>query len=81
MLSGIMMAPHPVDPDGKKLVRFQPLQLKPLTKGNDTCVLQGEVAHVASEQRRVPDFHKFKVGYRFSGNAFHEIDRQDPVPH
>ena len=81
VLSGIMMAPHPVDPDGKKFVRFQALQLKPLTRGNDICVLQGEVAHVASEQRRVPEFHKFRVRYRFSGNAFHEIDRQDPVPH
>ena len=81
VLSGIMMAPHPVDPDGKKFVRFQPLQLKPLTIGNDICVLQGEVAHVASELRRVPEFHKFNVRYCFSRNAFHEIDRQDPVAH
>ena len=81
VLSGIMMAPHSVDPDGKKFVRFQALQLKPLTRGNDICVLQGEVAHVASEQRRVPEFHKFKVSYRFSGNGLQEIERQDPVPH
>ena len=81
VLSGIMMAPHSVDPDGKKFVRFQPQQLKPLTRGNDICVLTGEVAHVASEQRQVPDFHKFKVTYRFSGNGLQEIERQDPVPH
>ena len=81
VLSGIMMAPHPVDPDGKRFVHFQPQQLKPLTRGNDVCVLRGELAHVASEQRRVPEFHKFEVKYRFSGNVFQEIARQDPVPH
>ena len=81
VLSGIMMAPHPVDPEGKKFVRFQAMQLKPLTTGNDICVLQGEVGHVASEQRRVPEFHKFKVSYRFSGKELQEVERQDPAPH
>ena len=81
VLSGIMMTPHPVDPDGASIVRFQPQQLKALTRGNDTCVLQGEVAHVASERRRVPEFRSFKVSYRFTENGLQEIERHDPVPH
>ena len=81
VLSGIMMAPHPVDPDGASIVRFQPQQLKPLTGGNDIYVLQGEVAHVASDQRRVPEFRKFKISYRFTETGLQEIERLDPVPH
>ena len=76
-----MMAPMSVDPQGKKFVRFQRENLKPLTKGNDIYVLGGEVAHVPSEERRVPDFHKFEVRYRFSGNVLQEVARQDPPPH
>ena len=81
VLSGLMMAPHPVDPKGQKRVRFPAVALKALTQGNDIYVLSGEVAHVASDERPVPDFHSFEVRYHFSGRLWHEIGRRDPPAH
>ena len=81
LLSGFMTTPHHVDPKGSKLVRFQEMALKTLTRGNDIYVLSGKVAHVATDERPVPDFHSFEVQYRFSGERWHEISRRDPPPH
>ena len=81
VLSGIMTAPHPVDPKGEELVRFAPQTLKPLTRGNEVYVLAGEVGHVTTDERPVPDFHTFEVQYRFSGDVCHENGRRDPPPH
>ena len=78
VLSGIMMGPHPVDPKGRKLVRFPQQTLKPLSRGNEIYVLSGEVAHLATNERPVPEFHKFEVRYRFSGTVWHETGREDP---
>ena len=81
LLSGFMMAPQPVDPKGEALIRFRSETLKPLTQGNEIYVLSGEIAHVATDERPVPDFHTFEVQYRFSGKTWSEIGRRDPPPH
>ena len=54
LLSGLMMSPARVDPKNKRLLRFRAVTLKPLTKGNDTHVLSGQVAHLPSDDRPVP---------------------------
>ena len=81
VLSGLMTAPQPVDPKGIKRVRFPKQTLKPLTQGNDIYVLSGEVAHVATDKRPVPEFHRFEVHYRFGGAIWHEISRRNPPSH
>ena len=81
VLSGVMMAPHPVDSQGHNRVRFPAVALNALTRGNDIYVLSGKVAHVATEERPVPVFHSFEVQYRFSGELWHETSRRDPPLH
>ena len=81
LLSGLMMSPARVDPKNKRLLRFRAVTLKPLTKGNDTYVLSGQVAHLPSDDRPVPEFHPFEVRYRFEGDALIEISRKQPPVH
>ena len=81
VLSALMMGPASVDPKEKRRVRFPTDTLKPLTRGNDVYVLSGQVAHVPSDDRPVPQFHPFEVHYRALGNGLHEISRQQPPAH
>ncbi|MXX22388.1 MAG: hypothetical protein F4Y02_17660 [Chloroflexi bacterium] len=81
LLSGLMMSPAKVNPEERRLLRFRAETLKPLTKGNDTYVLSGEVAHLSSDDRPVPRFHPFEVRYRLQGNALIEISRTEPPVH
>ncbi len=81
VLSSLMMSPARVDPKNKRLLRFRADSLKPVSKGNDTYVLSGKVAHLPSDDRPVPEFHPFEVRYRIQGNALLEIRRQQPPVH
>ena len=79
--SGLMTSNHPVDPKENRRIRFPSVTLKPRSPGNDTYVLWGEVGHVATDSRPVPDMHRFEVHYRTLGKTLVEISRKQPPPH
>ena len=81
VLSSLMMGPHRVDPKDKRVIRFPATTLKSLKPGNDVYVLSGTIAHVPSDERPVPPFHKFEVQYRCQGKTLYEIYRQQPLAH
>ena len=85
ILSGLMMRPTPVDPEGRSRVRFRAETLKALSPGNDTYVLSGKVAHLPTSEKPVPRFVTFEVQYRAvnnpQGGSLLEISRKDPPSH
>ena len=81
ILSSLMTANQPVDPQERRIIRFPPQTLKPRSSGNDTYVLWGHVGHVATEAKPVPVMHKFEVHYRVVGNWLVEIHRLQPPSH
>ena len=81
ILSSLMTAPHPIDPKESRRIRFPSESLKPRSPGNDTYVLWGEVGHVATDSRPVPEMHRFEVHYRVVGRRLVETHRQQPPSH
>ena len=81
ILSGLMTAKHPIDPKERRRIRFPSETLKPRSPGNDTYVLWGEVGHVATDSRPVPEMYRFEVHYRVMGNRLIEAHRQQPPEH
>ena len=81
VLSSLMMGPTRIDPKDRRRIRFPAVTLKPLTPGNDVYVLSGKVGHIPSEQRPVPQLHRFEVRYRSLNQALLEVSRQQPPPH
>jgi hypothetical protein len=81
VLSGIMMSPARVDPKGERIVRCKAETFRPLTAGNEIYMLSGRIAHLPTNERPVPGFHKFEVQYRLVGNTLMEISRQQPPTH
>ena len=81
VLSGIMMGPARLDPADKSKLRFPAETLKALNPGNNVYVLSGEIAHLPSEERPVPQFYPFEVRYRSAGKELLEISRQQPPAH
>ena len=80
LLSGFMLHPARLAPDGVNPVRFRSETLKPLTPGNDIYVLSGRVGHVPTEGNPVPLSHPFEVRYQVAGDGLTEIHRvQIPV--
>ena len=80
-LSGIFTSPTRVDPKGNRIIVCPVRSLRPLTAGNDIYVLSGVIAHVPTDERPVPEFHRFEVQYRLMGNALQEISRLQPPAH
>ena len=80
ILSGLMMASHPIDPKENRMIRFPAESLKPRSPGNDTYVLWGKIGHVATDASPVPVMHEFEVHYRAIGNTLVEIHRHQPPP-
>ena len=81
ILSGLMTAHQPVDPKDRRTIRFSSETLKPRSPGNDTYVLWGNVGHVATDSRPVPEMHGFEVHYRVMGSNLVETHRQQPTSH
>ena len=81
ILSGLMTAHQPVDPKDRRRIRFPVETLKPRSAGNDTYVLWGEVGHVVTDSRPVPEMHRFEVHYRVMGSSLMEILRKQPTSH
>ena len=81
ILSALMTSNHPVDPKENRMIGFPAVTLKPRSPGNDTYVLWGEVGHVATDSRPVPEMHRFEVHYRVVGNNLVETHRQQPTSH
>ena len=81
ILSALMTAHHPIDPKENRRFRFPNTTLKPRSPGNDTYVLWGEVGHVATDSRPVPEMYRFEIHYRVAGNRLVETHRQQPPIH
>ena len=81
ILSALMTANHPIDPKERRRIAFPATTLKPRSPSNDTYVLWGEVGHVATDARPVPEMHKFEVHYRVAGNGLVETHRQQSPNH
>lgn len=80
-LSGVMLSPTPVDPQGKLEVRFRGSKLSAKTDDNDLCILSGSVGHLPTAQQPVPQMHAFEVIYRIVDGQLHEIRRLQPPAH
>ena len=81
ILSALMTGHHPFDPKEKRRIRFPAATLKARSTGNDAYVLWGEVGHVATDSRPVPEMHRFEVHYRVMGSNLVETHRQQPPSH
>ena len=81
ILSGLMMAYQPHDPKDRRRIRFPAATLKPRSPGNDVYVLWGEVGHVPTDSRPVPEMHRFEVHYRVVRSNLVEIHRHQPISH
>ncbi len=80
VLSGLMTSKHPIDPKDRRRIRFPAETLKPRSPGNDVYVLWGEVGHVATDSRPVPEMHRFEVHYHVIGSQMVETHRLQPAP-
>ena len=74
----------PVDPyvlgDDADEPAYPAETLKPRSPGNDVYVLWGEVGHVATDSRPVPEMHRFEVHYHVIGSQMVETHRLQPAP-
>ena len=81
VLSGLMTSKHPIDPKDRRRIRFPAETLKPRSPGNDVYVLWGEVGHVATDSRPVPEMHRFEVHYHVIGSQMVETHQTTACPH